>query len=360
MTLNVLSFWSYKEIVLWATDITSYSNCHFFVAKLPNISLLVKHMIDDSIFKERLGRIGMPNNTPISAFPDLFYIWSAYLSNSITLSKYVDFTRGNWDNFNLDNGYMSDIANNDGPKSELEDFIGAGDNPNDPDKLYGIYDWSLAISAFLAGVSACGLLNSFFFFFSDDPPVEASVALRFRFCFFLAALSIFFFALSLILIVVSILLASLSRAFFAKASIFFISFSSLFFFAASGLAASSSADFACFLIFFSSGVSHDLLTPCGPFITSLHSIFVPFSAVWLSLLYIVPEVEFPKVEFSWSFSLLAKPILLEELFANIDPELDELKSRTISCGFLTLCLFCCILEDTICKGSLVNSKSFNS
>ncbi len=140
MALNVLLLWLCKEAVLQVTGATSHGNCHSLVAKLLDVSLLVKHMIDDSIFEEKLGRTGIPNNTPISAFPDLFYIGSAYLSNDIALSRYVDSTRGNWDNFNLDDGYISDTANNDGPESEPEDLIGPGDNPDDPNELDGIYD----------------------------------------------------------------------------------------------------------------------------------------------------------------------------------------------------------------------------
>ncbi len=140
MALNVLSLWSCKEVVLRATGATSYGNRHSLVAKLPDVSLLVKHMIDDSIFEKKLGRTGLPNNTLISIFPDLFYVGSAHLSNGIALSRYVDSAQGNWDNFNLDDEYMSDTANNDGPESELEDPNGPRDNPDDPDELDGIYD----------------------------------------------------------------------------------------------------------------------------------------------------------------------------------------------------------------------------
>ncbi len=82
----------------------------------------------------------MPNNTHMSGFSDLFYIGSAHLSNGIALSRYVDSARGNWDNFNLDDGYISDTTNNDGLESEPEDPNGPGDNPDDPGKLDGIYD----------------------------------------------------------------------------------------------------------------------------------------------------------------------------------------------------------------------------
>ncbi len=95
VVLNILSLRLYKEVVLRATDTTSHSNCHFFVVKLLDISLLVKHMIDNSIFEEMLGHTGIPNNIAISAFPDLFYIGSVYLSNDIALSRYIDSAQGN-------------------------------------------------------------------------------------------------------------------------------------------------------------------------------------------------------------------------------------------------------------------------
>ena len=71
VVLNVLSLWLCKETISRATGATSHGNRHSLVAKLPDVSLLVKHMIDDSIFEEKLGRIGMLNNTAISAFPNL-------------------------------------------------------------------------------------------------------------------------------------------------------------------------------------------------------------------------------------------------------------------------------------------------
>lgn len=140
MALNVLSLWLYKEAVLQATDTIFHGNYYSFIAKLPDVSLLAKHMINNSIFKEKLGCTSMSNNTAISAFPDFFYIGSAHLSNNIALSRYIDSTQDNYNNFNLDNGFMSNTANDDGLESEPEDPNGHGDNPNDPNKLDRIYD----------------------------------------------------------------------------------------------------------------------------------------------------------------------------------------------------------------------------
>lgn len=88
VALNVLSLWSCKEVISRATDATSHGNCHSFIAKLSDISLLIKHIIDDSIFNEKVGRTSMQNNTAKSAFPNLFYIRSICLSTGIVLSKY--------------------------------------------------------------------------------------------------------------------------------------------------------------------------------------------------------------------------------------------------------------------------------
>ncbi len=140
VALNVLSLWACKEAVSRATSATSHGNRHSLVAKLPDVSLLVKHMTDDSIFDEKLGRTGTRNNTIISAFPDLFYTGATHLSNGIALTKYVNSAHGNWDNYNQDDDVMSDTANDDGPESEPEDPNRPEVDPDDPDELYGIYD----------------------------------------------------------------------------------------------------------------------------------------------------------------------------------------------------------------------------
>lgn len=38
---------------------TSYNNCHFFVTKLPDVSLLVKNMTNNFIFDKKLGYTGI-------------------------------------------------------------------------------------------------------------------------------------------------------------------------------------------------------------------------------------------------------------------------------------------------------------
>lgn len=86
MELNILLLWLYKKAILHAIGATFHDNPHFFVAKLPDISFLVKYMTNDSIFNEKLDRIGIQNNTTIFAFLNLFYTRAAYLLNVIALS----------------------------------------------------------------------------------------------------------------------------------------------------------------------------------------------------------------------------------------------------------------------------------
>lgn len=98
-------------------------------------------MTNDFIFDKKLGRNGIQNTIVLSAFLDLFYTRAIYFSNGIALSKYVNFGHSNWDNYNQDNDFMSDIANNNGLESEPEDFNQPGINLDDSNKLYyGIYN----------------------------------------------------------------------------------------------------------------------------------------------------------------------------------------------------------------------------
>lgn len=121
VALNVLSLLAYKEAISQTTGITSYGNCHYFITKLLDISVLMKYITDNSIFNKKLSHTGIQNNTIISAFLDLFYIRATYLLNNITLTRYVNFIYDNWDNYNQNNNITTNTANNNGPKSEPED-----------------------------------------------------------------------------------------------------------------------------------------------------------------------------------------------------------------------------------------------
>lgn len=55
IAFKVLILWLYKKVVLYAISAIFYSNYHFFVTKLPEISLFIKYMIEDSIFNKKLS-----------------------------------------------------------------------------------------------------------------------------------------------------------------------------------------------------------------------------------------------------------------------------------------------------------------
>lgn len=224
-------------MVSYAIDVTSHNNHHFFVAKLSNISFLVKHLTNDSIFKEKLGRTSTQNNIIMSAFPNLFYSKAVHFLNGIALSQYINFVHNNWDNYNQDNDFISNTTNNNSSKSEPKNPNQLKINPNNLNKFYNIYNWLLVIFAFLTSklltVSAFSTSKDFLFFFSNGLPVKISAALHFRFCVFLIAFFRFFFGFSSIFLItlaaICIFLAFLSRTFLVKAFTFFISFSSFFF-----------------------------------------------------------------------------------------------------------------------------------
>lgn len=79
-------------------------------------------MINNAIFKERLGCIVIQNNITISAFPNLFYTRAFYLLNSVALSQYVNVAYSNWDNYNQHNDFIFNTKNNNHFKSESENL----------------------------------------------------------------------------------------------------------------------------------------------------------------------------------------------------------------------------------------------
>ena len=172
---------------------------------------------------------------------------------------------------------MSDITNDDGPESKSKDPNWSEIDSDNPNKLYGIYDWMLAVSVFLTSK------NFFFFFFLDSMPAKVSVALRFRFCFFLVIFSKFLISLSPIfsvaLVAVYIFLAFLAKAFLAKPFTFFIFFDNFFFSTPAAL-----RPFLATLAYFFSRVNSCFLPLYSLFFNSLHSIFVLVSGIWLLIL----------------------------------------------------------------------------
>lgn len=138
VALNVLSLWKCREAVLRTTGATSYGNRHSLVAKLPDVSLLIKHMAGDSIFEEKLGRCGAQNGNVLSAFVDLFTEGTTRLSTGIPISKYVHKAQGNWDNYEM--GPTPVAADNETGNNDAGNEDPGGPPDDDPDELYGVYD----------------------------------------------------------------------------------------------------------------------------------------------------------------------------------------------------------------------------
>ncbi len=84
VALNVLSLWTCKEAVSRATGATSDGNRHSLVAKLPDVSLLVEHMTDDSIFDEKLGHTGI-RTTPLYLHSPIFFTPEPLISQTVLL-----------------------------------------------------------------------------------------------------------------------------------------------------------------------------------------------------------------------------------------------------------------------------------
>ncbi len=108
-----------------------HGNCHSLAAKLPNILLLIKYIIEDSLFREQLGWIGPQSILQQLAFPDLFADDTACLATGLELDRYVYATYRNWDNYEPDNEVAVGNEEND---EKMEDIKGS------PDNLYAFYD----------------------------------------------------------------------------------------------------------------------------------------------------------------------------------------------------------------------------
>lgn len=263
-------------MILWATNVTYYNNYHTLITKLQDTSLLVKYMIDEFIFKEKLGHNNIQNNTTICAFYNLFYIGTCNLSNSKVLSRYVKFIYSNEENDNQDNEFISNITNNDYAKSKTRNFNRSGNNPKYSNG-YAIYNWLLTISFLLIGRLLTILTISagesfFFFFFLNGPSIKDNMALHFRF-YFLAAFSIFFlpYCFNYCLYFWTLYLGH----FLPK----YLPFYNFFFSATCTLAISFLIIFAYFLACFTLGVSHNFLPLWSLFFTNIPLIFIQFSGI---------------------------------------------------------------------------------
>lgn len=133
VSMNVISLWKCQEAVSRATGATSHGNRHSLATKVHDVSLLVKHMINDSLFREQLGRTGLRNNRIEYAFRNLFAERVARLSTGVELGRYVQAARGNWDNYNPDDAADPDNEYEDDEDDENENM--GGESPDDLDEL---------------------------------------------------------------------------------------------------------------------------------------------------------------------------------------------------------------------------------
>lgn len=62
---------------------------------MPDVSLLVKHMTNDSIFLKQLSQNKLKNGNGISAFTNFFLNKDTKLSSGIPLAKYKNATQKN-------------------------------------------------------------------------------------------------------------------------------------------------------------------------------------------------------------------------------------------------------------------------
>ena len=122
--MNVIFFWKCQEAVSCATGATLHSNCHSLATKVYDVSLLVKHIIEDSFSREQLGRTDLYNNCTEYAFRDLFAEEVARLSTGVKLGRYIQAACGKWDNYNPDDAADSNNKYEDDKDDENENMGG--------------------------------------------------------------------------------------------------------------------------------------------------------------------------------------------------------------------------------------------
>lgn len=138
VALNILLLWKCKAAVLCTTGATLYGNRYFLVAKLLDVSLLIKHIADNSILEEKLSQCRAQNSNILFMFIDLFTEKATHFSIRIPISRYVHEARGNWDNYKMGPTPVAidnKTGNNDASNKDAE-----GPPDNDLDELYGVYN----------------------------------------------------------------------------------------------------------------------------------------------------------------------------------------------------------------------------
>ena len=131
----MISLWKCLETVSHTTRAILHGNFHRLTTKVPDVSLLMKYMIEDFLFQKQLNRIGLHNNCTEYIFRDLFAERVAHISTDVEIGRYVPTACGNWDNYNPDNRVDPNNKN----KNDENGSIGRGSSEN-PDELYNIYD----------------------------------------------------------------------------------------------------------------------------------------------------------------------------------------------------------------------------
>ena len=91
VALNVILLGKCKKVMICITRVTSHGNHHLLVSIFPNISLLIKHLIENIAFEKQLGR-GIEKKAQLS---NVFSKSTTNISSRVKLENYLNCVRGN-------------------------------------------------------------------------------------------------------------------------------------------------------------------------------------------------------------------------------------------------------------------------
>lgn len=83
VVMNVIFFWKCQKAVFCTIKTTLHANCYRLIAKLPNLLLLVKHIIKDFFFCKQLGWTELQSNFQQLVFLDLFEDGTAHFTTGL-------------------------------------------------------------------------------------------------------------------------------------------------------------------------------------------------------------------------------------------------------------------------------------
>lgn len=111
VALNVMLLWKCKEVMARVTRATFYRNHHLLMSTFSDMSLLVKHLVNDVAFEEQFER-DIEKETQL---PNVFLESTTNIFNRVALENYLNHAWGNWDNAatqttNRDGGGNNDIG----------------------------------------------------------------------------------------------------------------------------------------------------------------------------------------------------------------------------------------------------------